>query len=78
MIYTMDLKLAFKKADKKQFEALRDAITPFFEKAVNINEGLENEEVSFIEVRECHHDDPSRTVQDKILARDEVGRGKVI
>ena len=78
MIYTIDLKIAYKKLDKKQFEALRDAITPFFEKAVNINEGLGNEEVSFIEVRECHHDDPTRTIQDIILARWEVGRGKVI
>ena len=78
MIYTVDLKLAFKKSDKNQMEALRDALAPFFQKAVNINEGQDNQEISFIEVRECNHDDPSRTTQDKILARYEVGKGKVI
>ena len=78
MLYTIDLKLAFKKSDKAQAEALRYALAPFFLKAVNINEGLDNEEISFIEVRECYHDETSRTIQDKILARWEVGRRKVI
>ena len=78
MIYTVDLKLAFNKAGKAQAESLRDALAPYFLKAVNINEGLDNQETGFIEVRECYHDDPTRTIQDKILARWEVGRGRII
>ncbi len=78
MIYTVDAKLAFNVADKAQTEKLRDYLAPLIQKTVNINEGKDNQEISFIEVRECNHDDPSRTIQDKILGRWEVGKGKVI
>ena len=78
MIYRIVADLAFNKVDKRQMEALRDALAPFFRMAVNINEGSENQEIGFIDVRECNHDDAGRTTPDKVLARYEVGRGKVI
>jgi len=78
MLYTVDIKLPFRDVDKATMVALRDALAPFFKKAVTINKGLDNQERGFIEVRECYHDDPTRTTPDKILARWETGKGQVI
>lgn len=75
MIYTINLKLAF-----EDYDDLNDLIEEAERRyllAVNVNEGQENEELGFFEVRESYHDDASRTTPDIILARWEVGRGKV-
>jgi len=78
MVYRVYMDLSFDITTEAQVEKLRDAILPFANNAVNINEGQDNEEIGFIEVRECNHDDLTRTIPDNILIRWEVGKGRVI
>ena len=54
---------------------IRDALTPFIKHGVVINEGEENEERGFIKVERCGHRLKEKCT---VLARWEVGRGKVI
>jgi len=56
-------------------DQIRDALTPFLQYAVVINEGMPNEERGYIEVERDGH----RTDQPcQLLARWEVGIGRVI
>jgi len=73
----LTLDLSFKEEDLALIDQAKTLLLPLFKKAVNINEGLPNEERGFIELRECNHDDLTRTIPDVILARYEVGKGQV-
>ena len=64
-------------ANRTELEALRDQMLPVFQHSENVNEGLGNEELSWIEVQECHHDeDPPQPCV--VLAKWIKGKGKVI
>ena len=54
---------------------IRDALTPFLQYGVIINEGQDNEERGYISVERCGHrvGEPC-----EVLARWEVGKGQVI
>ena len=76
MIYTIDLRLAF-----EDYDSLNDLLEEAerrISQAVIINEDKANEEIGFLEIRKCYHDEDARTTPDEILARWEVGRGKVL
>ena len=53
---------------------IRDALAPFLQYGVVINEGLDNEERGYIEVERCGHRIDEACEK---IARWEVGRGKV-
>ena len=78
MLYKVTADLSFGESNKGQIASIQNFLSAALDKAVNINEGLTNQETSFIEVRECNHDDPARTTPDKVLARYEAGKGRVI
>ncbi len=42
--------------------------------ASNINEGKDNQEIGFIDYRESNHDDPTRTIPDKVIEHLDVGK----
>ena len=76
MINRITLDLAF-----DDYDSLNDLLEEAerrISQAVIINEGKANEEIGFFEIRKCFHDDDTRNTPDEILARFEVGRGKVI
>lgn len=54
---------------------LIDAIEPFIRLARNINVGKDNEETGYLSVEDCGH---STGQPCKVIARWEVGKGKVI
>lgn len=56
-------------------DQIRQALTPFIQYGVVINEGQDNEEGGYIEIERCGH----RTgLPCEKIARWEVGRGRVI
>ena len=69
--------LAFPITNQAQAEQLRDALVPFAQHAVVINEGANNEECGFIDVEKCYHDE-TPTKPCEVVARWEVGKGKVV
>lgn len=77
MLIRVRMDLAFKLTKKAQAEALRDALVPFAQHAVVVNEDKINEERGFIDVEKCYHDQTPTQPCEKI-ARWEVGKGKVI
>ena len=56
---------------------IRDVVTPIFKAMVVVNEGKDTEERGYFEIIESHHD-TNPTTPCKVLARYEVGRGRVI
>ena len=78
MIHQVRITVFIEDMTKTDMQALEQLVKLYAAKAVNINEGSDNQEVSFAELRECHHDDPDRYTPDVILARWEVGRGRVL
>lgn len=69
--------LAFDITKRTEAEQLRDALVPFAQHAVNIHEGEDNQEIGYIEVENCHHDEvPPKPCE--LIARWEVGKGRVI
>ncbi len=56
-------------------DQIRDALIPFLQYGIIINEGEDNEERGYIGVEKCGHriDEPCETI-----ARWEVGRGRVL
>lgn len=72
MKYRVTLMLDFdKKADA---ETLAKVAFDMVSKASNTNEGLENQEIGFVDFRECNHDDLTRTKLDKLIGRVEVSK----
>ena len=69
----MDITLP--KGAKSYADQIRDALTPFLQYGVVINEGKDNEERGYIEVERCGH---RLDLECNTIARWEVGRGKVI
>jgi len=69
----MDITLPPEVADHA--DAIKNALTPFLQYGVIINEGQSNEERGFIDVERCGHriEEPC-----EVIARWEVGRGRVI
>jgi len=63
---------------KTDAQALMDFAKGLVSKAVNINENKENEEISFVELRESHHDEIPRSIPDKVLDKQEVKRLRII
>lgn len=56
-------------------DQIRDALAPFIQHGIVINEGKVNEERGFIEIERCGH---RLEIDCEILARWEVGRGRVL
>jgi len=56
-------------------DRIRDALLPFIQYGIVINEGGDNEERGFIDVEMCGHNIGEVCIR---LARWEVGRGKVV
>lgn len=56
-------------------DAIRDALTPFLQYGVVINEGQDNEERGYIDVERCGHRVDESCEK---IARWEVGRGRVL
>lgn len=77
MLVRVRMDLAFKVSNQSQAEKLRDALIPFTSHAVNVNEGQTNQEIGFIDVEKCYHDETPTKPCEKV-ARWEVGKGKVI
>lgn len=57
MLVRVRMDLAFNIANRSQAQALRDAIVPFAQHAVVVNEGTANEERGYIETENCGHDE---------------------
>ena len=72
MKYRIRLNMDFVK--KTDAQALMDFAKGLVSKASNTNEGKENEEISFVEFRESHHDEISRSIPDKVLDKQEAKR----
>jgi len=56
-------------------DQIREALAPFIQHGVVINEGQDNEERGYIEVERCGH---RLKLPCEVLARWEVGRGQVL
>lgn len=69
--------LHFPEVALNKLDEAKDLLLPLFQQAVVINEGQENEERGFIVFEKCYHDQ-TPTEACEIIARWEVGRGKVI
>ena len=78
MNYRITADLSFPKDKKDLADKAMSYLCSLCKEAVIINAGLDNVEGGYAEERECNHDDLTRTIPDVILARWEVGRGKVI
>ena len=76
MKYRIRLNMDFVK--KSDAQTLMDFAKGLVGKAVNTNEGEENEEISFVELRESYHDEISRSIPDKVLDKQEVKRLRII
>lgn len=75
--FRLRIDLTFPPAAKQYADQIRDVLLPLYQNATNINEGEPNSEISFIEVERCGHRlDPPQSCE--VIARWEVGRGKVI
>ncbi len=78
MKYRLRLDLTFPtSATVADLQQAKTLLAPFFQNAIVVNEGQDNEERGFIELQECHHDE-SPPVSCNILELWEVGRGQVI
>ncbi len=76
MKYRVRLDLSF--ADEADARALMDTAKKLISGASNINEGKENQEIGFIDYRESNHDDPTRTIPDKVILHVDVGKPLII
>lgn len=74
MLIRIRIDLPFDITKKAQAEKLKEALLPFIQYAKNINEGQDNQEIGYIDVEKCGHDEG---VKCEKLARWEVGKGKV-
>lgn len=73
--FRLRIDLTFPPEAKQNADQVRDALLPLYRNAVNINEGEPNAEVSHIEIERCGH---RLGLPCEVIARWEVGRGKVI
>lgn len=73
--FRLRIDLTFPPEAKQYADQVRDALLPLYQKAVIINEGAANEEGGHIEVERCGH---RLGLPCEVIARWEVGRGKVI
>ena len=71
MLYRVTMDLPFD--EQSDAQTLVDLALKLAKKAININEGKDNEERGFVDYRECNHDDLTRTIPDVIIARFDVG-----
>ena len=71
MLIRIRMDLAFDLKKKAQAEALRDALMPFLSHAKIVNKGKPNEEIGFIDVENCGHEEGKPCEK---IARWEVGR----
>jgi len=76
MLVRVRMDLAFNVTNQTQAGALRNAVVPFINHAVNIREGEVDEEIGYIEAENCGHDE-SPPLPCVLLARWEVNRGRV-
>ena len=77
MLYQIRLNGHLPEAAIDYVNKIRDAITPIFKAMVVVNEGKDTEERGYFEIIESHHDE-TPTQPCPVLARWEVGRGKVL
>jgi len=76
MKYRVSLDLAFD--EEKHALNLKKEAENLLPEASNINEGKDNQEIGFIDYRECNHDDPTRTIPDKVIEHIDVGERVVV
>ena len=75
MVKRLRLDLAYDEATwELHKDKVRDYILPLYKHAVVINPDAPNEERGYVEVENCGHDEAKPC---KIIARWEVGKGKV-
>lgn len=77
MLIRVTMDLCFNIANQAQAQALRAALVPFAQYAVNINEGQPDEEIGYIQAARCYHDEVP-LLPCEVLARYEIGTGWVI
>ena len=66
--------LAFDLANRAQAEKLRDALLAIYQYSSNINKGEDNEEIGYIDIENCRHDEGKPCEK---IGRWEVGRGRI-
>ncbi len=76
MKYRVNLVLDF--VNEANAMALMDTAKKLISQASNTNEGKENQEIGFIDYRESNHDDPTRTIPDKVILHVDVGKPLII
>lgn len=76
MLLRVIVDVSFKPTDTTTPEELCKVIEPFLSKAVSAE--LTQDRSGLIQIEQCYHDEPTPTLPCKIIARWEVGKGKVI
>ncbi len=72
MKYRVSLVLDF--VNESDARVMVDTAKKLIPYASNTNEGKENQEIGFIDYRESNHDDPTRTIPDKVIEHLDVGK----